>query len=450
MRSIRYRLLVSVLSTLLLTWIALTSFTWWRATSEINEVFDAQLTQIAHLLTISTLHESEEQDLKGFESDLQRHAYQFPAIFQVWSVESELLVRGPNAPRTPLSQQTTDGYSTGFFSDHEWRVLTLSLNNRPYRIQVAQAKSLRDDLILKIVMDVLKPALFAFPLILVIWYQIDKGVAPLRWVAKQISSRNPANLEQVPTDRVPAEVSVLVNEINTLFSLLQRALERHRQFAADTAHELRTPIAGAVTQVHAALHSRNEQERKRALKQAEKGLMQLGHKLEQLLILARVEPEQLSASFSLMNLNSVIEDVVSVLSYKALQKGVEIQLQVEARFSLKGSRELIDIMLNNLLDNAIQATPAGGKVILRTGSTPDHYFVVIEDTGSGVPVEEKKRILDRYHRLPYTDGSGSGLGLSIVQAIAETHGATLSLLDREQGSGLIVKVAFINYGLAAN
>lgn len=443
MRSIRYRLLVLVLSTLLLIWIVLTSFTWWRTTAEINEVFDAQLIQIARLLAISTLHESAEQDLEEYESDLRKQEYEFPVIFQVWSGEGELLVRGPEAPRAPLSQNTTDGYSTGFFSDQEWRVLTLSLKDKLYRIQVAHAQSLRDDLILKFVLNALKPALFAFPLILLFWYQIDKGLAPLRWVAKQISGRTPANLERVPTTHVPAEVSVLVNEINTLFSLLRKAIERHRRFTANAAHELRTPIAGAITQVHAALHAGNEQERQRALKQTEKGLKLLGHKLEQLLTLARMEPEKISNSFSLLDLNNIAEDVLSVLSPKALKKGVEIQLQTEGQVSLKGSRELIDIMINNLLENAIQATPAGGEVIFRTGSTLNHVYLAIEDTGPGVPDEEKKRIFDRYHRLPYTNGSGSGLGLSIVQTIVEVHGATLSLSDREQDPGLIVKVEFV-------
>ena len=443
MRSIRFRILSLVLTLTLLVWTAVILITWWRANTEIDQVFDAQLVQVAHMLSVTTLHESRELDLAGFQADLLSHEkYHYPIVYQVWSSDGRLLIRGDDAPQERLSAARDEGYSEAFFDDQTWRVYTLVSEDPGYSVQVAHANSVRNELIVKFILSILKPLFFSLPFVVVLWVGVDRGLAPLRWVADQISGRDQSNLEPVLTTQVPVEVSALVGEINALFARLRKAIESHSRFAANAAHELRNPVAGAITQIHAALHSKTGEERHRALEQAMAGLRRLGHRLDQLLTLARIEPERITAQRSPIDLETVVTDVLSEMSHEALKKGVEIELQSQGALAMIGNGDLIAVLLCNLLDNSIRATPAGGTITLSLADSENGPYLLLEDTGPGIPEEQRSRVFDRSHRLPDTPGPGFGLGLSIVQAIADAHGATVTLSNREQGSGLLVRVDF--------
>jgi len=202
------------------------------------------------------------------------------------------------------------------------------------------------------------------------------------------------------------------------------------------------PLAGAITQVYAAMQAPTDAERRRALGQVLAGLQRLNHLIEQLLLLARIEPDQAHSAFSPVDLNALATEVLSELTPKALDKGVDVELQAVRPISVTGSAELLAVMIGNLLENAIHATPSGGKISVSLDSAADGVNLVIEDTGPGIPAEDKERVFDRFHRLADTPGHGAGLGLSIVQAVAGLHKATVSLADREGGHGLRAVVRF--------
>ncbi len=443
MKSIRSRLILWVMGLVLLTWTAVIAFTWWSASSEIHRVFDAQLAQVAEMLALTTLHETEEQDLEDFVKKLDHQDYQYPVVFQIRSTDGKLLLRGPDAPQVPFSAATGAGYSNLSFDGREWRVYTLFVRGTSYQVQVASALGIRHELILKFVLNILRPLLFLFPLVGLFWLGIDRALAPLRWVAREIAGRDQWNFRPLSTRYVPAEVSVLVNEINALLSRLQSTIDHHSRFAANAAHELRTPLAGAMTQLQLAMDPRSGSvQRKRALEQTLKGLNRLNHRVDQLLILACVEPEQVNTTMKPLELGFVAAEVVAELSTEALGKGVEIELRSHGPAMLDGNRELVEILIRNLLTNAIQAVSGGGKVTLHTGTTAEGACLSLEDSGPGIPEDELDRVFNRYHRILDTPRPGSGLGLSIVQAIAEAHGAKVRLSNRERGSGLVVTVLF--------
>ncbi len=441
-RSIRFRLLALVLSGFILVWTAVGAFSWWHTSVEIHEILDSQLAQIARLIAVITVHESEEKDLAGFETDLLQQGYEYPVVFQVWSAGGSLLVRGPDAPYVALSGSVEDGYTDESFKGKEWRVFTLHTRDREHRVQVAHDLGIRNALLREFVFDVLKPLLLALPLLGLVWLGIERGLAPLRWVAGQVSDRSHASLEPMVTNAVPVEISGLVDAINALFSRLQESFDRNSRFTADAAHELRTPLAGAITQVYAAMQAQTDAERRHALGQVLAGLQRLNRLIEQLLILARIEPAQAHRSFSPVDLNALATEVLSELTPKALHKGVDVELQAVRPISVTGSAELLAVMIGNLVENAIRATPAGGKISVSLDSTADGINLVIEDTGPGIPAEDKERVFDRFHRLADTPGHGAGLGLSIVRAVAGLHKATVSRVDREGDHGLRAIVRF--------
>ena len=320
--SIRSRLVGLLMGGLLVVWAAFAMATWWLTSFEVNQLFDSHLSQTARLLAVTTLHESEEHDLDGFELDLHTHGYEYPVIFQVWGEDGRLLMRGPKAPREPLSHSATSGYTDIERDGESWRVYTLTLQQPLHRIQIADASSVRVALIEGFMLNTLKPFLLVFPLLGLLWLAIDRGLAPLRWVAREISERESAHLDPMPDKLVPEEITPLVTAINALFVRLQNSLDSYSRFTADAAHELRTPLAGTIAQMHAALSAGDEKDRQQGLEKALMGLKRLNHLIDQLLAMARADPEPAANAYALVNISALATDVVSELTPRALERGV--------------------------------------------------------------------------------------------------------------------------------
>ncbi|MCU7804410.1 MAG: sensor histidine kinase N-terminal domain-containing protein [Candidatus Thiodiazotropha sp. (ex Lucinoma borealis)] len=439
-RSIRVRLLLMLLLSMLLLWIAILCFTWWRTSSEINRVYDAELALVAQLLAVATEHESEEFDLDEYQADLSESGYTFPLLFQVWSHENRLMIRGPEAPETPLTSSISDGYSDSDFMGDGWRVYTLNLDHHDYRVQVARTHAASQQLVRTFVMDVIKPLLLVLPLSGILWFIVHSGLKPLREVTRLIGERDYDHLNPVQADHVPEEISGLVDELNALLLRLRRSIDRNGRFTADVAHELRTPIAGMLVQLQSSATGRTDEERERGIQQVKKGLDHLNHVIKQLLTLASIEPQKIRRNFKPLDLEEIAQEVLADISPGALSKQIEMELQCSGRVSISGNRELIGIMLNNLVSNAIKFTPNKGAIALRIAHTKGGASVSIVDAGPGIPDDKKKWVFERLNRLPGETEGGTGLGLSIVQEICELHQGSIVLNDPEEGTGLIVNL----------
>ncbi len=438
--SLRFRLLFFVLTSFIIGWLTISGFTWWRATAEADALFDEQLFQLATLLAVVTSHEAEEQDLDDFAEDIQINGYSDPPVFQVWSSSGQLLVHGPNAPRKPLSLNFETGYSDEVMRGRQWRVYTRYTSDKQHRIQVAQEIAGREVRMLGFVVNILSPLLLALPMIGVLWWVVVRALNPLGRLVHQIGARSATNLEAIDTTIVPVEAKVLVDAINDLFQKLQFSIERYNRFTADAAHELRTPLAGSVVQIHAALESRDESERKHSLNQALKGLSKLNRLVEQLLVFSRLEPEVAMLEFAPLDLRELSVEVVSEYAPGYLEKGVALELEAPHPVMLKGNRELLVIALGNLLDNAVRVTPSGGVIKVGLLADDDFITLVVIDAGPGIADHDKALVFGRFHRLIGTTGQGSGLGLSIVHSAVRLHGGTVTLEDGEDGKGLQVVI----------
>jgi two-component system sensor histidine kinase QseC len=443
MHSIRQRLLVLILSIFFLICSLIAAFFWWRSSNEVDQLFDEQLVLIADLIAVITQHERVENNQFNLSFDLHRYGFQFPIVFQAWSGEGQLLLHSPDAPRLPLTHADSDGFSDARINHQHWRIYTQSFpaGEQTHIIHVARTHSLHEHLVKEFLLNILKPvALLLLPFIGLLWLAINGGLAPLHELAKEISDRDHSNLEPLTPRDVPKEVTVMVNEINALFLRLKRAVERFSRFTSDVSHELRNPIAGIITHTHIALNSPEQAQKRQSLKLVVKGSHQLAHIVDQLLTLARIEPDQLRDSFVRVNLHAVAVEVIAESTPKAIEKGLDIELQGEDPVYILGNKELAAILLSNLIRNSIHATPAGGLISVRLEESYEGVSMQVTDTGPGIPEAERKRIFERFYQLP--GSSGSGLGLSIVQAIASVHTGRVSLAPREGGSGLVVRVQF--------
>ncbi|MCU7919499.1 MAG: sensor histidine kinase N-terminal domain-containing protein [Candidatus Thiodiazotropha sp. (ex Epidulcina cf. delphinae)] len=439
-RSIRFRLLLMLLLSVLLLWGTILWFTWQRTGSEINRVYDNELALVAQLLAVATEHESEEFDLEEYQADLSESGYEFPMLFQVWSHQNRLMVRGPNAPDHPLTTLIDDGYSDSEFRGEGWRVYTFNLSHHDYRIHVARAHAVSRELVEAFVQDVIKPLLIALPLSGMLWFVVHRGLYPLREVTRLIAERDFEHLNPLRTEHVPEEISGFVDELNALLARLRRSIERNGRFTADVAHELRTPIAGMQVQLQSSATGRTQEERERGIQQMKNGLDNLNHVINQLLILASIEPEKIRNNFKEVDLEEVAQEVMAELSPEALGKKIEMELRCSGVVCIDGNRQLIAIMLNNLVSNAIKFSPQEGNVAIQIVGATRGVNLCVEDTGPSIPDDRKKWVFERLNRLPGETEGGAGLGLSIVQEICELHRASIILSDHEVGDGLIVSL----------
>jgi signal transduction histidine kinase len=237
-------------------------------------------------------------------------------------------------------------------------------------------------------------------------------------------------------DHIPEESASLVEEINALLSRLSASIERNSRFTADVAHELRTPIAGMLVQLQSVDGSLSEEERGLVVDKVQHGLVNLNHVINQLLILASIEPEKIRQTFERIDLRAVSSDVLSELSPLALEKKIELELLAESSVFIEGNPQLINILLSNLISNAIKFTPESGSVIVHVANVTNGISLSVEDTGPGIPEEKKAWVFERLNKG--SKGGGSGLGLSIVKEISHLHQASITLNDKMEDSGLIV------------
>ncbi|MES9990977.1 MAG: ATP-binding protein [Candidatus Thiodiazotropha sp.] len=440
-RSISQRLLLMLLISILLLWSTILYFTWWRTSSDINRVYNAELALVAQLLAVATEHESEEFDLDEYQTDLSASGYTFPLLFQVWSRENRLMVRGPEAPDIPLSNSTSDGYTDNEIEGAGWRVYTLNLKDKSYRVQVARSHMTSRQLVQDFVLDVIKPLLIALPLSGILWLVVRQGLQPLREVTRLISERDYNHLNPVKPSQVPEEIAGMVEELNGLLARLKEAIDRNSRFTADVAHELRTPIAGMLVQLQTTTNGVMDAERKRSFELVKKGLNRLSHVVNQLLVLASIEPDKIRFDFAELDLQALAEEVLAEISPQALSKEVDISLECGGPVTMQGNRDLIGILLGNLVSNAIKFTPNKSRVTVRLSHAEEGVALSVEDEGPGIPDDKKKWVFERLNRLPGEKRDmGVGLGLSIVKEICELHQASIILDDPGQRSGLIVKL----------
>ncbi|MCG8017027.1 MAG: ATP-binding protein [Candidatus Thiodiazotropha sp. 'RUGA'] len=439
-RSIRLRLLVMISFSILLLWGATFGFTWWRTSLDINLVYDAELKLVAELLAVATEHELEELDLEDYQINLSESGYDFPLLLQVWSDDNKLVIQGPGTPDNVLTSSVQDGYSDSEFDGEGWRVYTLNIPEYNYRIHVARGHAVSEALVSSFVQDVVKPLLIVLPLSGMLWFIIQQGFRPLRSVSRLIGERDYDYLNPVTAEHIPEEVADLVDELNALLTRLKVSIERNNRFTADVAHELRTPIAGMLVQMQSSVTGRTDEEREKGLAQINKGLNHLNHVVNQLLILASIEPEKIRMQFEVFDLVSVAEEVMSDISPMALTKQVEMELIADDQIQLNGNREMLAIMLSNLVTNAMKFTPGGNKISVFIKNHYKGVELAVEDSGPGIPDDKKKWVFERLNRLPGETESGSGLGLSIVKEICELHQGIITLQDRKDGHGLIVNL----------
>ena len=432
--SLHRHLLLLLLGGVTVCWVGMLVWSYIGVHHEIDQLLDSQLMLEAQTLLALSGHEADEMlDLE--ETD---HPAQKRLRFQIWTDAGQLVLHSPDTPKAPLA--SADGFSEGGDAEGKhpyWRYYGQWNEDRTLRVVVGENHHVRDEMVGHTLWRLLLPALLGLPLLGAwLWIATRRGLRPLDAVAEQIAARQPQHLDPVEPVSAPAEIRPLVESINQLFARVERTLESERRFTADAAHELRTPLAALAAQAQVAMRARDDRERQHAFSQLATSSQRASRLVDQLLTLARLDPGG-TVPAGTVSLDGLAEEICAMYGALAVDKDIALTLEAQPA-TVPGDADALRILLRNLVDNAIRYTPGGGRVMVSVGAD----LISVADTGPGIPVAERTRVFDRFHRLAGQDIQGSGLGLSIVARIAERHGASVELADGDGGRGLRVTVRF--------
>ncbi|KRH78107.1 sensor protein QseC [Ferrovum sp. JA12] len=442
MTSIRRRLIFLLIALLSSAWLVTALLTRYETGDEIDTIFDAEITQAAHILLGMARHAKEEIIEHGINNNDGSQPYAQTMLYQVWDSHG-IVMRSLHAPEQPLNQGHQLGFQEINYLNQKWRLLNLWDENHVFHIVIAEPLVTRAKLARHITYQILLPTLTFFPFLgFLIWFTVRMGLTPLQKLRQAILQRNASRLEAIPLAAVPEEVLPLAVSINDLLNRLKRSLDSEKQFTGNAAHELRTPLAAIKTQAQVAMRADNLEDRMHALQQVIQGTERSTHLIEQLLILARVDPDNAHNEMTQVDLSQIAHKVTAELMNYAHQRRIHVESDLDHHLTVIGNPWQLEIVLRNLIDNALRYAPQPStiQVLLRTVKGKIELSVI--DQGKGIGIAEQEKIFNRFYRLDGTVEQGSGLGLSIVKRILELHQATISLTQLADESGFKVSIFF--------
>ena len=447
MSSIRHRTLGLALLVFGVSMLVIGFISYRYAAHEIEALYDASLEQNARLLegllqaplpeaSRDVLLNSLENTLGSAPGSHRRIAgnrEDSQLGFQLWEGDS-LMLRSANAPESPLVGHPT-GFTSQSIDGYQWRIYVLKVTGSNQSIAVSEREDVRGDIIKAVALRTLMPDLIGLPLLtLLLWWSIGWGLAPLSRMAEQIRSRNPHNLQPLTLSPLPQELATISGALNRLLERLRIMRVREKRFIADAAHELRTPLA--VLDLHAqnALATDNSEDRQEALSHLRDGVARATRLVTQLLTLARLEPEEeTDPEYRTTNLLSEVRETLAKLSPLAAKREQQLLLNVneQAEWSVLEEPGAIETLVQNLVGNAIQHSPNQSTISITLSKTSLGFQLMVDDEGPGIPISERKKVVERFQRAG--PSAGSGLGLSIVERLVTRHNGTLQLDDAPNG-----------------
>lgn len=428
----------------------------------------ALLTLTSFLAALQSYKQSSRQAEKLFDDDLKVLAasllapYQQPAdtvasaqphnddhLIQTNAVQlfanEQLIFHSAQAPHTPISLQ--DGFSEQNFAGRRWQTYRRT-DAAGYVVIVAQPLADRLALSDQVVLASIYPVVLSLPLqALLIWWLVSKGLQPLLEFSRQLQSKKAGELSPVQLKQPPAELSEVVSTTNQLLTRLDQAFSREKRFAADVAHELRTPLAVLQVNLHNAEQhwlAQGVPDPNGLLPALRDGVARMSGLIEQILLLNRADPAQFQSRLLPLDLAQCSRQLIIELYPQIEQRRQDIEMQSPEHLLVGADEFAMRQLLLNLLGNASKYTPEGGQLALTLSEQADHILWQLDDSGPGIAETEFDRVFERFYRVggdrqAKTSTSGSGLGLAIARDIASLHQGQLQL-SRSHLGGLRVSL----------
>lgn len=463
-RSLHHQLFLWLLLPQVVLWLAAAFFTYNLTARYANEAIDASLSQASRALARQV-----RPTASGLYIDFPRSAQEIfeadPKDRVLYSVSSPpgLLLLG--SPQLPSPRIASPVFGEPYFYDDVYaeparpegpgtaepiRVAALYLHfgaegasNGTMLVQVARSRANREVLAQRILIDTALPlsALIAL-MTVIVWAGIRAGLKPLFALRSQVEGQSANDMAPIEVESAPLEVRSVARAINTLLEEVRHSVEAQKRFISDAAHQLRTPLAGLKSQTELALRDASEPALVSRLQRVHESASRSAHLVNQLLTLARAEPESAQKQHRVaLDLSLLAREITAEWVPKARAAHVDLGFETwELACEVKGIPVLLREALINLIDNAILYAGSGSQVTVRVGTLldQDQCTMEVEDDGPGIPPSERERVFERFVRAT-NSGTGCGLGLAIVREIVSRHGGNVALLPIVP-RGLLVRI----------
>lgn len=369
--------------------------------------------------------------------------FQSTLVFQVLDYQGNLVLNFNTSAEAAVTN-LQPGYRDVNFDGYRWHTFTYRDAANQRWVVTAQRYDIRYTLAEQVVLQSVLPIVLSIPVAgFIVWLLIGAGLKPVTRLARELQSKEATDLTPVSLDATPRELAPLQHSTNELLGRLKASFEREKRFAADAAHELRTPISVLKVQIHNLLDEL--QNPPASAQQLKIGIDRMGHLVEQILDLNRTSPDLYMAQFERLDLYELCQEVVSESYDQFMAKNQTLELLGDKAL-VQGDRFAITTLLKNLLGNASKYTQTEGKIVVQVSGQADGVVIKVTDNGPGIPEQERGRALERFYRTGgdrhISSQPGCGLGLSIAKHIVDLHKASMTLSDPESGTGLCVAIHF--------
>lgn len=354
--------------------------------------------------------------------------------FRVVDAEGAVLAAGDGAS-IPWPGRVDEGFS----GDASFRWFRASAAQGLPVVEVASSKQARQQLFDAVMLSAssLSPLLYVLPLVLLpAWLAVRKGLMPLQRLSRELAARSPDDLSPVRVKAVYRELTPLIAELDGAFRRVSTLLHRERNFLADAAHELRTPLAVMLAQADTLRSAAGDEARRSALRRLDDGLLRASRLVNQLLALARLDAE-VGEVVATVDLADLVRDCLAMQAHAARTRGIELSYSGPDNLVDRCCRNCVESILDNLVGNAVRYGHAGGRVeVALSASGRGALQLAVRDDGPGIPAAELPRLFERFRRGAAAVASGSGLGLAIVRSAARQMAARIEVCDGLDGRGI--------------
>ncbi len=437
-QSIRKKLVYKLSLTIIATIITTSFASFFYAKYEINKLFDANLVKSSKLILGLIKHEiTEEQDPyfiidpKEIGSAAKSHQYEYNLHSQAWN--KDVLIYNSDESFL-INKPLQDGFFDMEINNKNWRIFSFS--NDGIKIVVLERYEIRQRLILEILSSIILPFFICIILIIFIIFKIiNSCLKPFGVMADKIekmSSLNPGIIEE---ENILSEIKPFVNSFNNLIERLKNSLESEKRFSDYAAHELKTPIAYIKTQAQLIVKNKNKNKEIEYLKDLINGVNRASNMIDKLLTLARLEPEKDFFKKEKINLSDLTKGVIKNYEKEFTKKNIKLKTNFDVNYSILANKTYIQILVNNLIDNALKYTQENGVIDIAI----KRRYLIIKNSGNLIDKKDEELIFNNFFRAHNRKHIvGSGLGLSICKKIAELHNAKISYSQEDDYNVLTI------------